>query len=201
MTCWALVALKAPAAAKGRLAEFLSADARNRLVSLMFDNVLTALREAQSLAGIAIVTSEPLMAADVTVIDDPGRGLNEALAHGANWLAARGVNELLLLHADLPLVRGAEIDAVVAAGRERGLAIAPDKHGQGTNALYIPLPQPFAFRFGVNSFHLHLAEAAGLGRPMAEVHAPGLAFDVDEPQDIERLLAQGGEIYRFLRPE
>lgn len=199
MSCWALVALKAPAAAKGRLAETLNAAERSRLVALMFDKVLHALRAAQSIAGIAVVTADPLQAEGVTVIVDPGRGLNEALAHGARELAARGVDELLVLHADLPLATGAEIDRVVAAGRERGLAIAPDKLGQGTNALYVPLPAPFPFRFGADSCRLHLAEAARLGKPVAQLALPGLAFDVDEPQDLERLLVAEAERYGFLR--
>ena len=199
MSCWALVALKAPAAAKGRLAETLTAAERSRLVGLMFDNVLGALRQAQSIAGIAVVTAELLQAEGVTVLDDPGLGLNEALAHAAHELAARGVTELLVLHADLPLVIGAEIDQVVAAGRQTGLAIAPDKAGQGTNALYITLPQPFIFRFGADSCRRHLAEAAQQHKAMARVALPGLAFDVDEPQDLERLLAEDDERYGFLR--
>lgn len=199
MSCWALVALKAPAAAKGRLAETLNAAERSQLVGLMFDKVLHALRAARSIAGIAVVTADPLQADGVTVIADPGHGLNEALAQGARELAARGVDELLVLHADLPLASGAEIDQVVAAGRASGLAIASDKLGQGTNALYVPLPVPFAFRFGPDSFHRHLAEAEALRRAVARVDAPGLAFDVDEPQDLERLLAADGERYGFLR--
>ncbi len=199
MSCWALVALKAPATAKGRLAETLNAAERNLLVGLMFDNVLRALRAARGIAGIAVVTAEPLDAEGVTVLADPGRGLNEALEHGARELAARGVTALLVLHADLPLATGAEIDRVVAAGRAQGLAIAPDKLGQGTNALYVGLPPPFPFRFGPGSCQRHLGEAAQRNLAVARVESPGLAFDVDEPQDLERLLAADGEPYGFLR--
>ncbi len=198
MSCWALVALKAPAAAKGRLSETLNASERSRLVALMFDHVLHALRAAQSIAGIAVVTADALQVEGVAVLADPGRGLNEALAHGAQELAARGVDELLVLHADLPLVTGVEIDQLVAAGREHGLAIAPDKLGQGTNALYVPLPVPFSFHFGADSCRLHLAEAARLTKPFAQIALPGLAFDVDEPQDLEHLLAADHDRYRFL---
>jgi len=200
VSCWALVALKAPAAAKGRLAETLTAAERSQLVGLMFDNVLHALRQARSIDGIAVVTAEPLQAEGVTVLDDPGLGLNEALTHAACELATRGISELLLLHADLPLVNGAEIDTMVAAGRRSGLAIAPDKLGQGTNALFITLPLQFTFRFGPRSFEHHLAEAALRQREATPVMLPGLAFDVDEPQDLARLLAEDDADYGFLGP-
>jgi 2-phospho-L-lactate guanylyltransferase len=199
MSCWALIALKAPAAAKGRLAEILDATGRSQLVAQMFSQVLEALQAARSIDGIAVVTAESLPQTGLVVLDDPGGGLNAALTHGARELAARGVDELLVLHADLPLLTAAQIDAFVAAGRETGLAIAPDKLGQGSNALYLPLPAPISFCFGHDSCRLHLAEAARIGRPITRQTMAGFAFDVDEPADLERLLAQEGERYGFLR--
>lgn len=201
MSCWALIALKSPAAAKGRLAETLDTATRRRLVEQMFADVLAALRAARQVAGIAVVTAETLADANLMRIDDPGRGLNAALAHGAAELAARGVNELLILHADLPLASGAEIDQIIAAGRAQGLAIAPDKAGQGSNALYLPLSAASNFRlhFGPDSFRLHQIEAAAHAQTLARVDAPGLSFDVDEPRDLEQLLAAAGGRYDFLR--
>ncbi|MBV2234997.1 MAG: 2-phospho-L-lactate guanylyltransferase [Sterolibacterium sp.] len=199
MSCWALVALKQPASAKGRLAETLATTARSQLVAQMFADVLKALRSTRQIAGIAVVTADELAAAELVRIDDPGLGLNAALAHGAQALHARGVDELLILHADLPLASAAEIDALIDAGRAHGLAIAPDKSGLGTNALYLPLPAPFAFRFGPDSLRLHLAEAAALQRPIARIESAGLGFDIDEPQDLQHLLATAGARYDFLR--
>ncbi len=199
MSCWALVALKAATAAKGRLAETLSVDERSRLVELMLDNVLAALREARSIEGIAVVTSESLACAGVTRIEDPGQGLNEALEHAARELIERGASELLVLHADLPLVSGVEIDELIACGRRSGLAIAPDKQGVGTNAVFVTLPTPFRFHFGVDSFSRHLAEAGKHGMAPQRIALPGLAFDVDEPGDLVRLLEEGGAEYGFLR--
>ncbi|MBP9714585.1 MAG: 2-phospho-L-lactate guanylyltransferase [Sterolibacterium sp.] len=206
MSCWALVALKSSAAAKGRLAEILSAKERRQLVERMFQQVLRALREAEQIDGIAVVTNEtlPLQDADENAhtpllrIADPGGGLNAALTHGTHTLAARGIHVALVLHADLPLLNAADIDAMIAAGRAHGLAMAADKLGLGTNALFIPLPAPFPFRFGVGSFALHRAEIAQLGREAAQLERPGLACDIDEPQDLMRLLAENPAEYGFL---
>jgi 2-phospho-L-lactate guanylyltransferase len=200
MSCWALIALKSSAAAKGRLAETLPAEIRQRLVEQMFADVLGALRAAQQVEGIAVVTNETLTDPDLLRFDDPGQGLNAALAYGAAELAGRGVDELLILHADLPLASGAEIDALISAGRTHGLAIASDKAGQGSNALYLALPHTrnFRFQFGPDSLRLHQLEAARQGGALTTIAAPGLNFDIDEAQDIEQLLLMAPERYEFL---
>ena len=66
------------------------------------------------------------------------------------------------------------------------VAIAPDRHGRGTNALSLPLPEAegFTFAFGPDSFALHNLEAARLGLKIEEIHSPGLACDIDEPADL-----------------
>ncbi len=187
MRCWALIALKTSTSAKGRLAEALPPEKRAQLVGLMFEKVLGALRAARHIDGIAVVTAHPLPANDIVSIKDPGNGLNAALTHGAAHLAARGIDEILLLHADLPLARSEEIDILIETGRAHGLALATDKLGQGTNALYAPLPLPLPLRFGLGSCQQHLDEATRLNHPLKILQLPGLAFDIDEPQDLQLL--------------
>jgi 2-phospho-L-lactate guanylyltransferase len=46
------------------------------------------------------------------------------------------------------------------------------------------------FRFGPGSFDAHLAAARAAGVPTAVVERPGLAFDLDTPADLERLLSR-----------
>lgn len=201
MSCWALIALKSSATAKGRLAETLTATERSQLVEHMFQQVLNALRAAHLLDGIAVVTAETRAETDLLRIDDPGGGLNAALTRGAAKLGARGVREAIILHADLPLLKSADVDALINRGRaagSRSCAIAPDKAGRGTNALFVPLPLLFPLRFGVNSFALHQAEIERAGLSMARVDRPGLACDIDEPHDLVRLLAEHKAEYGFL---
>lgn len=203
MSCWAVVALKSPAEAKGRLADVLTIDQRTRLAHCMFGNVIDALRHAQSIDDIAVVTPETteasMLAPGIVRIADPGGGLNAAFSHAARQAAARGADELLVLLADLPMLDGAEIDELVRRGRMSGLAIAPDKQALGTNAVFVRLPTAFRFHFGVQSFPKHRAEAAACGLDAQCVELPGLALDIDEPQDLDALLAQGDARYAFLR--
>ncbi len=200
MSCWAVVALKASGEAKGRLAEILSAEQRASLARRMFENVIDALRHAETIDDIAVVTPETLtIDPPLTLLMDPGGDLNDAFTYAALALAQRGVTELLVLPADLPLLGSAEIDEMVRRGRRSGLAIAPDKLGQGTNAVFVALPTPFRFHFGLESYERHLAEAEEHGLIAQRVALPGLAFDVDEPQDLGLLLEQAGEKYGFVR--
>ncbi|HLS82077.1 MAG TPA: 5-amino-6-(D-ribitylamino)uracil--L-tyrosine 4-hydroxyphenyl transferase CofH [Steroidobacter sp.] len=199
MTCWALVAVKAGPARKARLAGRLSAAERDRLAETMLQDVLGALRSSRSLDGVAVVTSEPArIDPQILVLPDPGAGLNDALSVAASKLQERGATQLLIVHADLPFVTAAEIDQFVAAGRSAGAALAPDRRGTGTNALFLRLPTPFRFCFGENSYALHCAEAALHGMEIRTVHTPGLEFDVDEPADLSELVRRGGSRYAFL---
>ena len=84
--------------------------------------------------------------------------------------------------------------AAVPAGE---IGIAPDRHGTGTNALSLPLPQAagFAFAFGADSFARHHDEAERLGLTIEVIHSHGLARDIDEPPDLAdaaELLKQSG---------
>jgi 2-phospho-L-lactate guanylyltransferase (CobY/MobA/RfbA family) len=100
---------------------------------------------------------------NVLVLDDPGRGLNAALDAARRELLEREVDELVVLHADLPLVSASDSELLVSRGRRTGFALAPDTAGSGTNALYLAAPAVFRFHFGVDSCRRHLEEGACLG--------------------------------------
>jgi 2-phospho-L-lactate guanylyltransferase (CobY/MobA/RfbA family) len=81
-----------------------------------------------------------------------------------------------VIHADLPLVTTADLEAVtapVAAGRD---VIAPSSDG-GTSVL--SSARPIRFSYGPASFHRHLAR---LDDPVI-VTRTGLLHDLDTPRD------------------
>ena len=111
MSCWALIALKTFACGKSRLAQVLSLAQRESFSRTMLEHVVRSLAAAHEIDGIAIVTQErAALPAAALALHDPGGGLNAALASGARQLGAAGANELLVLHADLPLLAADEID-------------------------------------------------------------------------------------------
>jgi 2-phospho-L-lactate guanylyltransferase len=191
MTCWALLPLKRRAACKQRLAGQLSPAERLQLVRLMLARVIGAVRQSKRIDAIALVSEErDTVAAEIPVLHDAGDGLNGALDAARLMLLQRGADELVVLPADLPFVTAADIDALVEAGRRAGCALATDRAGLGTNALWLPARMPFRFQFGPGSRRRHFEEAERLGLTPALVSLPGLAFDVDGPDDL-RFLSPG----------
>jgi 2-phospho-L-lactate guanylyltransferase len=70
----------------------------------------------------------------------------------------------------------------------RQLAIAPDRHNAGTNALAIRAPAEFEPSMGEGSFVRHLAVLAMSGTSYAIVRSRGLGLDIDTQADLDSLL-------------
>ena len=142
--------------------------------------------------------------------------LNHAIELAAREAAACGAGALLVVSADLPELEAADLRAMLppsdseavppaaisarhpadgapADPREAGLLktgtlmrIAPDEAGIGTNALYVRPPGLLAFEYGETSCRRHLEQARAQGARIDRVERPGLGFDLDTPDDLER---------------
>ena len=186
MTCWIIIPAKAPPEAKGRLGGVLDQTERNALAAAMLDAAITAASGAEGIDGLVLVgTSQLGLAAKLDLLPEPEGGLNAALTFARAELAKRGATRIISLAGDLPLVTSADVEALIAAPPGEA-AIAPDRHGTGTNALSLPLPAAlaFAYGYGLGSCARHKAEAARIGLTLHEIITPGLARDVDEPADL-----------------
>jgi 2-phospho-L-lactate/phosphoenolpyruvate guanylyltransferase len=185
MSCWSITAVNSLSSCKTRLAGRLSPQRRIELVSSMLGHVLSVLSRAHGVDRVAVVSPErTALPESVIAFADPGGGLNEALTATALEARRRGADRLVLVHADLPLLEPEEVTALIEASAANGLAIAPDRHGRGTNALCLTWPPAIRLEFGPESFRKHLAQAAARGLSPAVVRLPGLAFDLDEPDDL-----------------
>lgn len=191
MSCWALVPLKTPGLGKTRLSPGLGSLERRQLVETMLARVLEALADSHLVDQIAIVGMDPeLCPSGVLHLPDAGTGLNGALTVASQQAQRAGAHEILVLHADLPLVLAEEIDDFIRSGRRQCMALASDRHGQGTNAIFLSQPADFAFSFGPNSLARHQALAAARDQQPALSQAPGLMFDIDTAQDLQVLAEQ-----------
>ncbi|MDP6225863.1 MAG: hypothetical protein QF501_05330, partial [Anaerolineales bacterium] len=72
-------------------------------------------------------------------------------------------------------------------GAERIVVLAPDRHGTGTNALFVRPPGLLRYRFGAGSLAAHRQQARSQGATVRVHRLPGVEFDVDEPADLQRL--------------
>jgi 2-phospho-L-lactate guanylyltransferase len=178
--CAVLVPVKRFEEAKGRLAPALSPAERAALARSM------ATRVIQSAGGlpVAVVCDDRGVAAwardlGALVIWEPGRGLNGAVHAGVRHLADAGVRLVAVAAGDLPLA-----EDLVWTTRFGGVTIVPDRRHEGTNVLAVPTDLHFEFSYGPGSFARHLDQARRLDTPVRVVNAPGLAWDVDVPDDL-----------------
>jgi 2-phospho-L-lactate/phosphoenolpyruvate guanylyltransferase len=186
MTTWVVIPVKQPEDAKIRLAGVLSEAQRAQLADAMLRHVVGAVQAAAHVGHVAMLGPSRLgLADDIPLLSDPGLGLNPALQAARDQIAGHNPGRLIVLFADLPQLTALDVQ-LLAAAPPGTIAIAPDRHGTGTNALSLPLPHAkgFTFAFGPDSFARHRAEAERLGIALEEVHSPGLARDVDMPEDL-----------------
>ena len=177
--------------AKTRLAALLSPTERRALTLAMLEDVLDA-GAAQRGWDLWVVSGDPAaLAAGAQrgarpFIDEAG-SLLEALRAVE---AEAPTDDLAVLLADLPLVdAGALADALAVDAAVVAVRAASDG---GTNLLVRRPAGAIPARFGRNSFAKHCWAAGRAGLPLKEAAAPELAFDLDIPADLERLLAAEG---------
>jgi len=115
---------------------------------------------------------------------DEGRGLNAELSA---LVESHRPSRLLVIHADLPLLSVDDIAALIM-GDGAACAIAPDRHGAGTNAVALVEPLGFDFAFGPNSFTRHCAAAKGKARVVTRL---GLGLDIDTAADLAAAISAG----------
>jgi len=188
--CFAIIAVKERVRCKTRLDGLLGSAGRRDLACAMLARVLEVAQASPLVGAVLVVSPERDRVPDeVPVLRDAGNDLNAAMEAGRREALARGATELVLLPADLPLLRAADLCRLVLAGRRSGVAIAPDRHGSGTNGLYLAATVPLPFRFGPGSRALHEAEARRLGLRARLVRTHGLQSDLDTAEDLPRFLA------------
>lgn len=119
-----------------------------------------------------------------------GRTPGESRGHSAAALAgvARaeelGATCVVLLPGDCPLLDSRELDHLLTGVPDSYVAIVPDRHGTGTNALVLAPPRAIQPAFGEGSCARHVAAAREAGVPYAVEEVPSLALDLDTPADI-----------------
>jgi len=196
MTTWAIISVKHLSMAKSSLSPALTLAQRRELVLCMLADVLNAVRNARSVAGAIVVSpdEEVLNFArknGVIGILEPGIELNEALKLAIDHAVVKGASSALILPSDLPLLKGADVENIIAmASPPRGVVIAPSKDN-GTNALLLLPPDVINLRFGGESFPSHLAEARRVGIRPHIYRSAKVAIDVDDVEDLSKVETSG----------
>jgi 2-phospho-L-lactate guanylyltransferase len=189
----AILPVKRFADAKQRLAPGIGSTHRAELAAAMLEDVLEAIDAARSIERTIVVSSEPraielALARGVEVLPDPDEGGHSGAALAGIARAQQlGAERVVLLPIDCPLLAPRELERLLTGMPDRYVAIVPDRHGTGTNALALAPPDAIEPSFGEGSCARHVAAAREAGIPYGVEELPSLALDLDTPADVVAL--------------
>ena len=194
-----LIPVKNMSAAKQRLAEVLDQPSRTKLAQAMLQDVLSAMHSWKDRPQIAVVTGDPYAIelareCGFEVIPDPDNpGETGAIEMASQVCVERGADFTLVIPADIPLIQAWELEEVLKHAPAEGSVLVPAGDGRGTNAAFRRPANLFPLRFGNDSFEPHHAAAKATGMPCVVLKLPGIAVDVDNPEDLRQLISLPGE--------
>ncbi|AOW89272.1 MULTISPECIES: 2-phospho-L-lactate guanylyltransferase [Streptomyces] len=193
---WTLVVpVKPLARAKSRLSDTADDGVRPGLALAFAQDTVAAALACPAVGDVAVVTDDARAGRELrelgaaVVADEPGGGLNAALAHGAAAVrAARPESPVAALNADLPALRPAELARALAAAAQFPRAFLPDAAGIGTTLLTALPGRELAPAFGPDSRARHRASGAAELRLGA---VDSVRQDVDTGSDLRTALVLG----------
>lgn len=199
-----LVPVKNTSSAKQRLSTVLDQPSRTALAQAMLRDVLSALhhwpaRQENNRPVVAVVTSDPFAVNLATeykfeIIPDPDNpGETGAIEMATQVCVERGADSTLVIPADIPLIEAWEFGEILKHAPAEGSVLVPAGDGRGTNAIFRRPANLFPLRFGNDSFKPHHAAAQATGKPCIVLNLPGIAVDVDNPEDLQQLISLPGE--------
>lgn len=185
------VPVKSLERAKSRLAKVLSLPERATLTLAMAEDVLDACTAQPSWETWVVSRDEAVLEVaarhGARPVPEAGRSLNEAIRQAESLVTGRS-STLAVVLADLPLLTPTSL-AIALAGDARVTA-APAASDGGTNLLVRHPPSVIPPRFGPASLARHRWAARHARVSFRQVRSPELAFDLDRPTDLMRVLAE-----------
>jgi 2-phospho-L-lactate guanylyltransferase len=198
MTLRVIIAARGGPQAKSRLAGQLDGRERAALAAAMLADMLKALIDCPAVDRVYVVTPTPELAriaahaGAVVLLEHEPTGLNDAFETARRRICADDPGAIIaLLPGDLPLVDARELAAAAARAGEGAVVIVQALGDGGTGAIVHPANLAPTLAFGNDSFRRHCAAAMAAGYDLQPLSAPGLGFDVDRLEDLERLAASG----------
>ena len=195
MKATAVLPVKRFGEAKQRLAAGIDDERRVELAEAMLEDALEAIAAPRSIERTIVVTGEP-RAGELGASGRHAEVLSRLrrrgpLGGGAGRDRPRprrtAPDCVVLLPIDCPLLEPRELDRLLTGVPESYVAVVPDRHGTGTNALALAPPGAIRPAFGEGSCARHVAAAREAGIPFSVEELPSLALDLDTPADVVAL--------------
>jgi 2-phospho-L-lactate/phosphoenolpyruvate guanylyltransferase len=181
--------------AKSRLGEVLDAEERRDLALRLAEGTIRAAVGTAGIDETLVVTPDDevrdlALRIGARPLRQDSRGLNAGLRQARDEAIAAGADAVLVLPIDIPAIGPDRLRPLVElADAADGplVAIVPDRHDRGTNALLLRPPDIIEFCFGGDSKAAHVDAARSAGARIEILGGP-LSLDIDTPEDL--LLAQ-----------
>ncbi len=192
-----LVPVKNLRSAKQRLAAAANQASRTELAQAMLTDVLEQLA-ASGVDNISLVTSDPFALKLANqfrfeiIRDDTNISETDAIEMATHVCQSRGIETTLVIPADIPLISATEIQTIYDNAPERGCVLVPSRDKRGSNAVLRRPASLFPLRFGNDSFMPHLAAAVATNSTCVVLSLPGIALDIDTPEDLLELASLSG---------
>jgi 2-phospho-L-lactate guanylyltransferase len=192
---WAVLPIKALRGAKERLADVLGVEERAGLATAMAQDMLASLTATAGVEGVLVVSN----AEEVRVLagqygvkvlpESDGQGLSAAVTIAAQVLTREQVQAMMVVHGDIPLATPADFELVLdSAAPSPSITVVPCRNEDGSNVMICTPPDVIPFRYGPGSYNAHQRAARDAGIDAKILRVPGLALDIDIPEDLAALL-------------
>lgn len=194
MTVWAIVPVKPLRKAKSRLSDVLSEDERALLNFTMLGQTLRTLSSSSGIDQILVVSSDSSVLAlareyDARTLQEDGQSdLDIALRRAVVVAKMYNASGVLILPADLPLLSDRDIEKMLKLAESPPfVVIAPDRHNDGTNAIYMNPPDVIDCKIGGGSYAYNIKQAKEKNVPIEICQLTSLGLDLDLPEDLDLL--------------
>lgn len=192
MPVHAVIPVKNLNGSKHRLSSVFTPHERRQLTLAMLKDVIKAVK-GSDISKIVVSANDPQVSQvarelDVSFFSPSQDGLNPAIEEATNRCFKDGADSVVVLPADLPLLRSEEVNRVISFGNTKStsIVICPS-WDWGTNALLLKVPKVILPRFGPNSFIEHICQALSNGISVMLYSSLGISTDIDCARDLRKL--------------
>jgi 2-phospho-L-lactate guanylyltransferase len=195
---------------KTRLSKVLSLGFRIKLTNFLLSQLINKIdnlkKDLNKTINIALITSNKVSAKfidqnnNIIISDNGAKSLSEAVEIARDYASKKKFKALCFLPSDLENPLEKDLKKFMSPPyNSNEMRICPS-NSFGTNALLISLLNNFEFKFGISSFHKHIAIGSKLKLQTTILKLDSLTFDIDEPKDLKQAWFNMNDISKINTP-
>lgn len=188
----AVIPVKGVLDSKSRLNRALAPADKKKLILAMLKDVLISVTESETFERVMVVSPDRAVEKEASLgqgifVHQEGSGLNSGIRQSTILAVREKASSVAVVLADIPLAQPRDLKELYSVGNggER-VVLSPSLKG-GTNIMIREPPDLIPSAYGRWSFSNHLRAAQKTGVPVYSVSNPRLSFDIDSPEDLEKV--------------